>query len=125
MIRAEVISEIGLFDETLPACEDYDYWLRLTSRFPVLFLPEKLIVKTGGHSDQLSRKYDAMDRFRVYALDKALKHCPLEDGERQLAVKTLMDKCRVLLNGCIKRGKTDEIAFYRNMMEKYSQELVT
>lgn len=125
MIRAEIIREIGWFDETLPACEDYDYWLRLTARFETLFLPQKLIVKRGGHSDQLSRKFDAMDRFRVYALDKALKSGPLKAGERQMAIKTLMDKCRVMLNGCAKRGKTDEIRFYRNLMDKYSLELVT
>lgn len=123
MLRAEIFAEIGLFDETLPACEDYDFWLRLTARFPVRFLPQKLIVKRGGHPDQLSRKFEAMDRFRVYALDKALKQDAMEAEERRLAIRTLMDKCGVLLNGCVKREKTDEVRFYRDLMEKYSLEL--
>lgn len=124
MLRAEIFAEIGMFDETLPACEDYDYWLRLTARFPVRFLSQKLIVKRGGHPDQLSGKFEAMDRFRVYALDKALKHGAMATEERPLAIRTLIDKCGVLLNGCIKREKTDEVRFYRDLMEKYSLELV-
>ena len=65
-----------------------------------------------------------MDRFRVYALDKALKHGAMAAEERPLAIRTLIDKCGVLLNGCIKREKTDEVRFYRDLMEKYSLELV-
>ncbi|MGB5881995.1 MAG: glycosyltransferase, partial [Thermoanaerobaculia bacterium] len=45
LIHRSVFDEVGLFDETLPACEDYDLWLRICSRWPVLFLPERLVVK--------------------------------------------------------------------------------
>ena len=82
MLRAEILDEIGVFDESLPACEDYDLWLRLTARHAVEFIPKKLIIKTGGHPDQLSQKYDAMDKFRVYAIDKLLGQVSL-DGENQ------------------------------------------
>ena len=34
-----------MFDEDLPACEDYDMWLRVCARYPVLCLNEKLIVR--------------------------------------------------------------------------------
>lgn len=125
MLRAEVFDVIGLFDETLPVCEDYDLWLRLAARFPVRFIPRKLIVKMGGHPDQLSRKYEAMDRFRVYAIDKLLRQVPLEADSRRLAIETLIDKCAILLKGCVKRKKTAEARLYRDLMEKYSLELVT
>jgi len=42
-------SEVGPFDETLPACEDYDLWLRTLIRPPVGLYRGKLVCKTGGH----------------------------------------------------------------------------
>ena len=122
MLRAEVFDEIGLFDESLPACEDYDLWLRLAARYSVEFIPHKLIIKTGGHSDQLSQKYDAMDRFRVYAIDKLLSQTSLEENTRQLAIEILIKKCGILLNGCLKRDNKDQEKKYRNLIEKYSSE---
>jgi glycosyltransferase involved in cell wall biosynthesis len=120
MIRAEVLDEIGVFDESLPACEDYDLWLRLTARYLVEYIPHKLIIKTGGHSDQLSQKYDAMDKFRVYAIDKLLGQVYLGDNIRKLAIEILIDKCGILLNGCLKRKNKDHAKIYSNLIEKYS-----
>ena len=125
MLRAAVFDVIGLFDETLPACEDYDLWLRLSARFPVHCIPRKLIIKTGGHADQLSRKYDAMDRFRVYAIDKLLCQVSLEAITRRLAIETLIKKCDILVKGCVKRNKKAEARIYQDLMEKYSLELTT
>ena len=48
---------MGLFDESLQACEDYDMWLKITARNPVLYIKDSLIKKYGGHNDQLSKKY--------------------------------------------------------------------
>ena len=123
MLRAEVFDAIGLFDETLPACEDYDLWLRLSARFPIQFIPRKLIVKTGGHADQLSRKYDAMDRFRVYAIDKLLCQAALKSETRRLAIETLIEKCGILSQGCVKRNKNAEARIYQDLVEKYLFEL--
>ena len=38
MIHRRVFDQVGLFDETLPVCEDYDLWLRICARMPVLFV---------------------------------------------------------------------------------------
>ncbi len=72
MIQRDLLTEIGLFDERLPACEDYDLWLRISALHPVLYVDKPLIIKDGGHSDQLSRHYWGMDRFRIQALEKIL-----------------------------------------------------
>ena len=72
LIHDSVFKHIGEFDETLPVCEDYDLWLRISSRYEVLFIPEHLLVKYGGHEDQLSRKYWGMDLYRIRALKKIL-----------------------------------------------------
>jgi len=55
VVKKEVFDDVGFFDESLPVCEDYDMWLRITSKYPVLFVDKPLIVKRGGHEDQLSR----------------------------------------------------------------------
>jgi glycosyltransferase involved in cell wall biosynthesis len=41
-------------------------------KYPIYFISAPLIIKRGGHPDQLSHPYWGMDRFRVQALEKAL-----------------------------------------------------
>jgi len=72
LIHTSVFEEVGLFDESLPACEDYELWLKITAVYSVAYIEEPLIYKYGGHEDQLSRQYWGMDRFRVIALQKIL-----------------------------------------------------
>jgi glycosyltransferase involved in cell wall biosynthesis len=63
MLDRRLVSDHGGFDETLPAAEDYDLWLRLTWRYEVGLVDEPLVIKRGGHPDQLSRQW-GLDRFR-------------------------------------------------------------
>ena len=68
LLHRTLFNDYGFFDEKLPACEDYDMWLRLCAFEEVLFVEEALTIKYGGHADQLSRAFWGMDRFRVLAL---------------------------------------------------------
>jgi glycosyltransferase involved in cell wall biosynthesis len=97
----------GPFDEDLPACEDYDLWLRVTARERVGFAPERLVVRHGGHPDQLSARYPAMDRFRVYAILKLLEHggASLPPGYRERAAAVALEKTRILRDGALKRNR--------------------
>lgn len=106
MIHKSVFDDIGLFDESLPACEDYDLWLRICSREPVLYLDEHLLVKTGGHDDQLSRRHPAMDQYRIRALLNLLERTQLATDDRLAAVQMLDLKLRVFGDGARKRGNT-------------------
>lgn len=123
MIRREVLNALGGFDEALPVCEDYDLWLRIASRFPIFFLPEKLIIKRGGHADQLSNRSWGNDRYRVLALEKLLSQDDLPPRERRVALQMLRRKCLILGNGFLKRGKIEEGLKYRALAEKYGHEL--
>ncbi|OPY79208.1 MAG: putative glycosyltransferase EpsJ [Syntrophorhabdus sp. PtaU1.Bin153] len=38
VVKREIFDDVGLFDESLPVCEDYDMWLRIASKYPVLFV---------------------------------------------------------------------------------------
>ena len=112
MIAKQVFDEVGLFDESLPVCEDYDMWLRISSRYPVLFVPLPLIVKRGGHADQLSRAFEAMDKYRIKALLKMLDSGVLDDLQSRRTRAELLKKCMIVGKGAQKRGKTEEAAYY-------------
>ncbi len=118
LFRRSVFAEIGGFDESLPACEDYDLGIRLAHRYPVHTLPEALIVKRGGHADQLSRKYWGMDRFRVTALEKALA-LDLTPEQTQQVKAELARKCRILIGGFHKRGKAPEAEPYEELLLRH------
>ncbi|MBT3517343.1 MAG: glycosyltransferase [Nitrospina sp.] len=120
MIRAKLFDEIGNFDESLPACEDYDLWLRIASKYAFHLIEEPLIIKYGGHSDQLSRKYWGMDRFRVVALKKLLDQNSLDKEKLKLTRSVFLEKCSILIKGFEKRGKKEEESFYRELVNKYS-----
>ncbi len=119
LLRAELLNEVGGFDESMPVCEDYDLWLRIAKRYPFHFIEKKLIVKRGGHEDQLSRKYWGMDRWRVHALEKLLKANGLDEKQRDGVVAMLIEKCGILANGYGKRGKSQDEKHYRNLAARY------
>jgi glycosyltransferase involved in cell wall biosynthesis len=120
LIHRGVFEQVGLFDEDLPACEDYDLWLRITARFPVLFVEQPLILKYGGHADQLSRRHWGMDRFRIRALEKVLSMPDLALADRNAAVTMLAEKSRVYAAGAGKRGRLAEAEHYRALSERYA-----
>lgn len=104
VIEKSTLRDLGAFDSRLPACEDYDLWLRLCHRFPVFYLDLPLITKYGGHADQLSRRFEFMDRFRVVALHRLLREAELGDEDFTAARSVLLQKLDILLNGASKHG---------------------
>jgi len=121
MIEKGVFEEVGLFDENLPVCEDYDLWLRIGSRMPIHLIEKPLIVKRGGRSDQLSSIYWGQDRFRVRALVKLLSQNGREGREEILSI--LEEKCRIYAQGCLRRGRIAEGRFYLNLPQLMREEL--
>ncbi|HOK39713.1 MAG TPA: glycosyltransferase family A protein [bacterium] len=105
LIRKSVFYDIGKFDENLEVCEDYDLWLRICLKYPVNFIDKFLIIKRGGHADQLSKKYWGMDIFRIYALLKLLKNQEITKEKKILIVNEIRKKYEILKKGCLKRNK--------------------
>ena len=95
-MRTKLFDKVGLFDERLPICEDYDLWLRVALKFPVHLIDEPLVTKYGGHEDQLSHSDWGIDRYRVTALEKVLKD-PGLGQYRELVIDELRRKCRCIL----------------------------
>lgn len=102
MIHQDVFQAVGLFDPAMTVCEDYDLWLRIAKSYEIGFVAKPLIKKYGGHADQLSRKYKAMDHYRVKAILKVLKD--LSGENLDTAKNTLAVKCQILLTGYEKHG---------------------
>jgi glycosyltransferase involved in cell wall biosynthesis len=111
MVRRELFNMAGLFDESLPACEDYDMWLRINCRHPVYLIDIPLILKRGGHNDQLSRMH-SLDKYRIRSIKKLLECDLLSEDQQKLAEKVLAEKCLVYAKGCRKRGRVDEAIEY-------------
>lgn len=118
MIRRSLLEIVGNFDETLPLCEDYDLWLRISCRFPVYRIDTPLIIKRGGHEDQLSASF-GLDRFRIKAIKKIIKSGFLSKRQYAAAVKTLKEKCNIYAAGCRKRGRIDEADYYISLSSRF------
>ncbi len=114
LIHRNLLNKIGIFDESLEVCEDYDLWLRIALDNEVGLIDEKLITKYAGHEDQLSFKHWGMDRFRVLTLEKLI------DSKKSNRVKNiLLYKYRILLEGAIKYDKISDIKTYKEKLKFY------
>ena len=120
MLRKDLFETIGLFDESLPACEDYDLWLRISVNHPIHLIDQPLIVKRGGHEDQLSRSW-GLDRYRIASIAKLLERDVLSADQREAAVGMMRKKCAVYAGGCRKRGREEEARQYMKLAEKYKK----
>ncbi len=121
LLHKKVLDNVGFFDETLTACEDYDLWLRISLKYKVGLLKEKLIVKRGGHDDQLS-KIPAIDKFRIKSLLKLLRENNLTASQRKAVVETLEKKITIYTKGALKRNKNKEAAKYINILKEIKDE---
>ena len=112
LLHRSAVEEFGSFDESLPVCEDYDLWLRLTATLPVIHIPEPLIKKYGGHTDQLSRSRWGMDRYRIRSLEKLLAAKTLTTAQERQALVELTRKIDIYLAGARRRQRKNEMAVY-------------
>jgi glycosyltransferase involved in cell wall biosynthesis len=104
VLKRSLIESVGYFDESLPACEDYDLWLKICCHHSVHYIDLPLITKYGGHEDQLSTQHWGMDRFRIRALSRLIQRDQLSDTYRLAANEMLQKKLKVLLKGAKKHN---------------------
>ena len=96
MIHISIFKDIGLFDEQLIACEDYDLWLRILTKYELGLVNKKLIEKIAGHKGQLSFETPLMDLYRIKAL---IKHVNNSNAKNELVIKK-----NILLKGARKHN---------------------
>lgn len=120
LIKKEIFTKYGMFDEELPVCEDYDMWLRILASEEAGFIETPLIKKYGGHSDQLSKRYHSMDKYRVLSMLKLLNNTKLNKQREKALKNMIIRKSKILLNGAIKRDNQKNIEIYREWIKKCS-----
>ena len=110
MCHKSIFDNVGLFDEELKACEDYDLWLRILDKYELGLINEKLIQKIAGHRGQLSFETPLMDSYRIKAL---LKH--LQSNYKNEVKQEVIKRCDILINGAIKHGNDELKHHYINL----------
>ena len=123
VLKKQIFDDYGLFDENLEVCEDYDMWIRITSKEEVGFLDSPLVLKYGGHSDQLSKKFWGMDRFRIKSLEKNLKNEHFSKSQKINVLDTLIEKLTIVSDGALKRGNKEIFKKYNDKLQDWSIEL--
>ena len=119
LFSKSILDDIGYFDESLKVCEDYDLWLRVTSKYKILFLDNPLIKKYGGHSDQLSQLPNGIEQYRIHSLENILHSNFLSDSQKIAAKDTILYKLDIYINGLKKRGKLKDLKKYKKKIEQW------
>ncbi len=125
VFHRSLLATSGYFDESLPACEDYDLWLKICHQYPVCYIDKPLVTRYGGHQDQLSARYWGMDRFRIRSLHRLLQRKVLCKQHHQAAVSILMRKLEILLKGARKRGNQKVIDEFTPMLDQINFAQIT
>ena len=121
LFKKNILDKIGLFDESLPVCEDYDMWLKICSSEEVLFAQDKLTYKYGGHKDQLSKSYWGMDRFRIKSIENIIKNFDLTYKQKKQAKKELIKKLKIIINGAFKRNNLSIVNEFSTKLEYWDK----
>ena len=121
LFKKNILDKVGLFDESLPVCEDYDMWLKICSSEEVLFAQDKLTYKYGGHKDQLSKSYWGMDRFRIKSIENIIKNFDLSYNQKKQAKKELIKKLKIIINGAFKRNNLSIVNEFSTKLEYWDK----
>ena len=123
-IKKDLFVSVGGFDESFPAAEDYDLWLRLLHRYPIGFIEEPLVVKRAGSWEQLSFKTQAIDRYRIRALCKILNSGEITPDQVFATWNELVMKVKIYAKGCRKRNRESEALRFERLIEIYKPSII-
>ncbi len=99
-IDKSIFDDVGLFDESLSVCEDYDMWLRVLYRYEIRLIDKELITKRAGDHNQLSFNTPLIDAYRVKALQKHINSIYQKEVLQEIEYKS-----SILQSGAINRKK--------------------
>lgn len=122
LIERDFFLAIGGFREDFIVCEDYDLWLRILAQHKVGFCEEILLIKHGGHNDQLSQKLNAMDLYRIRSLERLVTSAELTVEKKKAALRVGLVKCQILLNGFAKHNNFADTVEVENIKQIFERE---
>lgn len=104
-VNKEVFSNIGLFNEQYPVCEDYDFWLRVATKYQFGLIDQELVILNSGHADQVSKRDYIFDEWRLKSLVNLPKIFDLTETQNTLVNKRILKIYQILKKGYIKYHK--------------------
>lgn len=75
LILKQAIDSVGQFDPTLKSCEDWDYWLRLSTHWRFVVIPKHQVFYRRS-SNSMSSKVEVMKTAALIAMEKAYQAAP-------------------------------------------------
>lgn len=69
LIKKECFSKVGLFDEELQSCQDWDMWKRISDCYESDFVPE-IVTRIYRHRSQISTDLESLIRGRARMVEK-------------------------------------------------------
>lgn len=122
-INKQTWNKYGPFDEEMTVCEDYDLWLKISLTEQIDFINDILIKKYGGHSDQLSTRYVAMDYYRVKSMINLIIQRKSDfTEEKLLETKNIIDKkYQILCKGYNKHNRQEELNNIQKLYNSFNK----
>jgi glycosyltransferase involved in cell wall biosynthesis len=124
VIRKSIFDDLQGFREDFEVCEDYDLWIRFLSRYPVGFITEPVLKKYGGHPDQLSTRFKAMDDWRLRSMFDLLASDGIGPEQAQALYDEICRKGQILSIGYDKHGRSGDRQRVESMVERAHYYLV-
>lgn len=118
LIEKSFFLELQGFNEQFIVCEDYDLWLRISSIAEIGFLSKPQIIKHGGHADQLSTRFFAMDLWRLKSMAAILASRNLSKDDRLCVVESMKQRGSILMQGYQKHGNTSDYILVEKMLQE-------
>lgn len=121
LMRSSLYKDLSGFREDYPVCEDYEMWLRVCCQYDVGFIKDPIINKYGGHEDQLSARYFAMDYWRVKAMDEISQtHAEFITADELTELAWVINKkCEILKQGYLKHGNLENLPFIEELISRW------
>jgi glycosyltransferase involved in cell wall biosynthesis len=116
-IRRKALDEVGLLEESLHWCMDWDLWIRIAEKYPVLYFPSltahmrdygQTKTRKGGRRRwkeivSVARKHSGLrfpPAYFIYGLESAATRLRLDRSARSRLKRTVLFK---VINYCINR----------------------
>ena len=108
LVKRGVFDEVGLFDESLKRCQDWDMWLRVAKNY-LIFPIKEYLVRYREHTNRLSS-----DNQEVFSYETALLKKALATAPKDIIPREVYASCHV--NRSVAHFAADEYRQFRTML---------
>ena len=94
--RMNAIRSVGMFDEAVRSCEDFDLWLRIVKNGGRISYHRQVLARYRRHKGSLSSDRVWMTSNLLAVMEKTAKRADLTDSEREVLNKELTSRQTML-----------------------------